>query len=147
TAALRAAIDKAGRDEAQLGATGLGLPLRAADGATALAHVLPLARRDRRRRLVQGATAAVFVAAQEDARTPGLDVFIRAFRLSPAEGRVLSRLVAGDGPAEAAAALGIGVTTAKTHLARMLGKTGTARQADLRALVARLCPPVRSAAG
>ncbi|WP_198372329.1 hypothetical protein, partial [Roseomonas rosulenta] len=32
TAALRAAIDMAGRDEAQLGATGLGLPLRAADG-------------------------------------------------------------------------------------------------------------------
>jgi DNA-binding CsgD family transcriptional regulator len=142
TAALRAAIDLAGRDEAQLGATGLGLRLHAAEGATALAHVLPLARRDRRRRLVQGATAAVFVAAQEAARTPGLDVFIRAFRLSPAEGRVLARLVAGDGPAEAAAALGIGVTTAKTHLARMLGKTGTARQADLRALVARLCPPL-----
>jgi DNA-binding CsgD family transcriptional regulator len=78
---------------------------------------------------------------------PRLDGFARAFGLSPAEGRLLARLVSGETPAEAALALGVTLATAKTHLAHLLAKTGTARQADLRALVARLCPPVGGVAG
>lgn len=145
TAALRGAIALAARDEAELDATGLGLKLTGREGEAALAHVLPLARRDRRQRLVPRATAAVFVARRDGAALPRLDGFARAFGLSPAEARLLGRLVAGETPAEAALALGVTLATAKTHLARLLGKTGTARQADLRALVARLCPPLGGA--
>lgn len=147
TAALRGALALAARDEAELGATGLGLPLTGRDGETALAHVLPLSRRDRRQRLVPQAAAAVFVARRDGAAIPGLDGFARAFGLSPAESRLLERIVAGETPSEAARALAITLATAKTHLAHLLAKTGTARQADLRALVARLCPPVGSAPG
>lgn len=147
TAALRGAIDIAGRDEAALGATGLGLPLSGREGETALAHVLPLARRDRRQRLVPRATAAVFVARRGSAAAPRLDGFTRAFGLTPAEARLLARLEHGDTPAEAALALGIALTTAKSQLAKLLAKTGTARQSDLRALVARLCPPIGGTIG
>jgi DNA-binding CsgD family transcriptional regulator len=147
TAALRGAVEQAGRDEAELGATGLGLKLTDREGETALAHVLPLARREARQRIVPGATAAVFIARRDSAGVPRLAGFARAFGLSPAEARMLARLVAGETPAEAALALGITLATAKTHLARLLAKTGTGRQADLRALVARLCPALDGAAG
>jgi DNA-binding CsgD family transcriptional regulator len=147
TAALRGAVELAGRDEAALGATGLGLKLTGREGETTLAHVLPLARRAARQRLVPRATAAVFVARRDRAAAPRLDGFARAFGLSPAEARLLARLVSGETPAEAALALGITLATAKTHLAHLLAKTETARQADLRALVARLCPPVAGMAG
>lgn len=142
TAALRSAIALASHDEAEPGATGFGLPLTARESGTALAHVLPLARRDASRRMLPRATAAVFVATRDATAAPRLDGFARAFGLSPAEARLLARLVAGETPAEAALALGIALATAKTQLAHLLAKTGTARQADLRALVARLCPPL-----
>jgi DNA-binding CsgD family transcriptional regulator len=44
---------------------------------------------------------------------------------------------------EAAAALGIAETTAKTHLSRIFAKTGVSRQAELVALVHRLTPPLQ----
>ena len=50
---------------------------------------------------------------------------------TPAESRVMMLLVQGMAPAEVAETLGISLPTARTHLARLLDKTGTNRQADL----------------
>ena len=146
-ALLRQAIDMAAEDEAQLGATGLGVPLLDAQGETAIAHVLPLARRDRRQRLVPQATAAVFIARRGALAATGLDGFGSAFGLSRAERRLLERLVAGDTLVEAALALGVAITTVKTHLARLFAKTQTARQAELLSLVERLSPRARQVPG
>ena len=59
--ALRTAVACAAADELTLGRRGIGVPLRRADGAPLVAHVLPLRRRQFRADLVQRAAAAVFV--------------------------------------------------------------------------------------
>ena len=53
------------------------------------------------------------------------------YRLTPTELRVLLAIVDIGGVPEVAAALGVAVTTVKTHLGRLFEKTGVARQADL----------------
>jgi DNA-binding CsgD family transcriptional regulator len=63
------------------------------------------------------------------------------FGLTPAETRLLSRLLAGRTLEEAAAEFGIAISTAKTHLRAIFAKTGVARQADLVRLGASLVPP------
>ncbi|MBN9585300.1 MAG: helix-turn-helix transcriptional regulator [Afipia sp.] len=95
--------------------------------------------------------------AFDDIGTPAADLFIRraklemslnvdvlsdAFRLTPAEVRVLTSIVNIGGTPEAAAAMGIAVTTVKTHLGRLFEKTGTTRQADLVKLVAACTMPL-----
>jgi DNA-binding CsgD family transcriptional regulator len=65
------------------------------------------------------------------------------FKLTPAETRMFERFAAGATLAEAAETLAIAETTARTHLSRILSKTGVARQADLVALIHRLSPPVK----
>ena len=141
TARLRHVLANALETEAELGGEGIGMGLPIADGAPATAHILPLARGDLRTQLVPRAVAAVFVA------TAGVtvpDVFTGvadAFGLTPAETRVLSRLTHGASIDEAAGALGISRPTVKTHIKRILSKTGARRQADLVALVRSLTPP------
>lgn len=54
-----------------------------------------------------------------------------AFDLTPAEARLAARLVAGDTVQAAGRALGIRITTARTHLSRIFLKTGTTRQPEL----------------
>jgi DNA-binding CsgD family transcriptional regulator/PAS domain-containing protein len=53
------------------------------------------------------------------------------YNLTPAEVRVAERVLHGDVPKQAAAALGISVKTVRDHLERVFRKTGTNRQADL----------------
>ena len=53
------------------------------------------------------------------------------FGLTPAESRLVLRLVAGDSLRSSAAALGIGYETARTTLKAVFHKTGTCRQAEL----------------
>lgn len=64
------------------------------------------------------------------------------FELTPAEARVLERICAGRTSAEAAEALGVRVSTVRTHLLRVFDKTGARRRADLVALVASFALPV-----
>jgi len=59
------------------------------------------------------------------------DAATRAYGLTPAEGRLLSALVAGRRLGEFAAASGVSITTVKTHLDRLFNKFGVRRQADL----------------
>ena len=58
--------------------------------------------------------------------------------------RVLLAIVDIGGVPEVAAALGVAVTTIKTHLSRLFEKTGVARQADLVKLVAGFSTPLAS---
>ena len=142
-AELNKAIDLARRNESRIGATGIGVPLADKSGEPAVAHVLPLARGDLRTRLMPKATAAIFVTRVEQAPEADIDGVAATFGLTPAETRVVRQVLLGMTLVEAAAALGIAESTAKTHLSRIFSKTGTARQPDLVALVHRLLPPLR----
>lgn len=142
-AELAKAIDLARRNEAGIGATGIGVPLSDEAGEPAVAHVLPLARGDLRTRLVPQATAAVFVTQAGDAPLADIVAVAASIGLTPAEARVLERLLGGKSLVDAAATLGIAETTAKTHLSRIFAKTGVTRQAELVALLDRLVPPLR----
>jgi DNA-binding CsgD family transcriptional regulator/PAS domain-containing protein len=139
---LAKAIVLAQQNEATIGATGIGVALGDA-GEPAIAHVLPLARGDLRTRLMPQATAAVFVTHAELAPPAAIAALAANFKLTPAETRMFERLAAGATLAEAAEILAIAETTARTHLSRILSKTGVARQAGLVALIHRLSPPVR----
>jgi DNA-binding CsgD family transcriptional regulator/PAS domain-containing protein len=66
------------------------------------------------------------------------------FGLTPMEALVGAEIFRGEGLRSAADALGISVTTARTHLQRIFGKTGTRKQAELVAIIARACPNLRS---
>ena len=105
------------------------LPLTSPDGTRHVVRVRPL-------RASVKCAAAVFVdrATFEAPSCP--DVIGRAYRLTPAELRVLFAVVDFGGAPDVAAALGIAISTVKTHLARLFEKTGTRRQADLVKLVA-----------
>jgi DNA-binding CsgD family transcriptional regulator len=56
--------------------------------------------------------------------------------------RVLLAIVEVGGVPEVAAALGIAVTTVKSHLGRLFDKTGVTRQAELVKLVAGYSTPL-----
>lgn len=142
---LRRAIALAAADEPKIGAAGVGMALRGADGDVATAHLLPLARGAVRARLLPRAAAAVFVASGLQLPFGRLEAVAEAYGLTPAETRLLDRLVHGDSIAEAAAALNVAVTTVKTHRSRLLSKTGMRRQTGLISLVHRLVPSMGAA--
>ena len=142
-AELRAAIRLAAEDEAGIGKTGLAIQLAEADTTPVFAHVLPLTGGDLRTRLQPAAVAAVFIGQPPDERD-GADVAAAAYGLTPAEARMLVRLLGGRTLAGAARDLGIAATTAKSHLESIFAKTGVSRQADLMRLGTGLVPPTRS---
>jgi DNA-binding CsgD family transcriptional regulator len=143
-AELSQAIALARSDEAALGAAGIGVSLGSFDAQPALAHVLPLARGEVRRRLMPQATAAVFINTPEPGAAPDLRAIAQSYGLTPAEARVAERLLAGAANlAEVAASLDVSLPTVKTHLSQVFAKTGVSRQSDLVALVHRMTPPAR----
>ncbi len=101
-------------------------------------HVLPLAEAGP----LAGASAAIFVAPAIHPRPAPLDAIAALFDLTPTETRVLELIGAGRTSPEAAAALGVGVSTVRTHLLRLFEKTRARRQADLVALVASFTLPL-----
>jgi len=64
------------------------------------------------------------------------------FGLTRTEAAVAAGLGDGKSPERIAAELGIGLGTVRTHLKRVLAKTGTHRQAQLVALLARIAQPL-----
>jgi DNA-binding CsgD family transcriptional regulator len=107
-------------------------------------HVLPLNRGELRPGLAPSAVAAVFVApALTPPPAPG-EAMATLFDLTVAEARVFAQIAAGRTIVEAAEALGVQVTTVKTHLAHIFAKTDTRRQADLVKLSAALALPLRA---
>lgn len=70
------------------------------------------------------------IVADADARTTIDPVILRSlYDLTPAEARVAALLAAGQTPAQIARALAISMNTVRTHVRRVLAKTGSSRQA------------------
>ena len=141
-AALAAAVRQAGENEADIGRRGFGIPLRRADGAPCVLHVLPLQRGAIRPGLAPNAAAAVFVAQTTTSMPAPNDALAALFDLTPAEARVFSLLVSGLTLSQTARELGVQTSTAKTHLLRLFAKTGTHRQTELISLARSLTTPI-----
>jgi len=138
---IRSAIKQAARNESGIGKTGLAVRLTEEDEAPVVAHVLPLAGGEVRSRLEPAAVAAVFVNPKVDDAASAQAV-ATTFGLTPAETRVLNRILTGSTVAEAAADLGVAPTTARTHLDAIFAKTGVSRQSELIRLAAQVTPAV-----
>lgn len=143
-AELSAAIRLARDNEAQIGGSGLGVPLRCDEPS--VAHILPLARGNVRTRLMPQATAAVFITRAERESSVDIRALVRIFDLTAAEIRLLEQLTRDATLADAAKTLRISQETVRTHLAHIFSKTGVSRQAELLTLVDRLAPPIRRSA-
>jgi len=145
-AALTKAIDEASVDEAEMSDSGFTLALPEEEQAGLVATVLPLTGGDRRG--LGGAfaaTAAIFV--QDPVVVPPFpgEAFAKLYGLTPSELRVLLAMAPGLSVKEAAEILGIGETTAKTHLQHIFSKTGTSKQTELLHLFLNHTPPIRAA--
>jgi DNA-binding CsgD family transcriptional regulator/PAS domain-containing protein len=129
--------------DAAVGTKGIAVPLTARDGERHVAHVLPLTSGARRKAgIAYSAVAAVFVCrAALDLPHP-VEALANAFKLTPAETRVLMMIVQVGGIPEVAPVLGVSETTVRTHLQSIFAKTGAGRQADLVKLVAGYMSPL-----
>lgn len=88
--------------------------------------------------------AAILIVTDPELRPwSRLAGFMRTYGLSPAEDKVLDAVIDGGGLDGIADRLGLRRATVKTHLNRILAKTGTARQNELIRLVAGTLPPLR----
>ena len=135
TRELEGLLEAAAEGDRALGTGGIALALEDNDGERYVAHVLPLTG-GRRRGAYAAAVAALFLhKATLDAAEPP-EIIAKTYGLTLTELRVLMAIVHVGGVPETAEALGIAETTVKTHLARVFGKTGLNRQADLVKLVA-----------
>jgi DNA-binding CsgD family transcriptional regulator len=144
---MRAAIDKAiseaAADETGLVAGGHSLAIPSDTAVGYVATLLPL-ERGRRQSIMAPFAASVAIFAQDPARVPIMpgEAFARLYDLTVAELRVLLALAQGLAAREAADMLGISEPTVRTHVQRMLAKTGASRQAELLQLLERCAPPV-----
>jgi DNA-binding CsgD family transcriptional regulator/PAS domain-containing protein len=136
----------AGKDEpetdGEIGSKGIALPLVARDGEYHIAHVLPLGSRARYAADAPGAAAAMFVSKATLEIPSSAEVIRNAYQLTRTELRVLLAIVNVGGIREIAATLGIADCTVKTHVRRLLEKTGADRQTDLIKLVAGFFTPL-----
>jgi DNA-binding CsgD family transcriptional regulator len=137
--ALSAAQDMSANDEVT------AVPLAALDGERYIAHILPIASFGGHH---SGANpppvAAIFIRQTTFGLSASPEVVAKIFRLTPSEVRVLFTIVNIGTISEAAEAMGIGVTTFKTHLQRVFIKTNTNRQAELVKLLASYANPLAS---
>lgn len=141
TTELEGLLEAAAEGDRALGTGGIALALEDTDGERYVAHVLPLTG-GRRRGAYAAAVAALFLhKATLDAAEPP-EIIAKTYGLTLTELRVLMAIVHVGGVPETAEALGIAETTVKTHLARVFGKTGLNRQADLVKLVAGFTGPL-----
>jgi len=136
---IRSAIRHAARNEGGIGKTGLALRLTNEDKVTVVAHVLRFTGREVRTWLGSAPVAGVFINPPVD-EVASAKAVATIFGLTPAENRVLSRLLTGNTVAEAAADLGVSPTTVRTHLDAIFAKTGVSRQSELIRLAARVTP-------
>jgi DNA-binding CsgD family transcriptional regulator len=142
-AALAEILASAGDGDLALGNRGITIALGGEDDDRMVAHVLPLtAGRRKQAGVAYAAVAAVFVRKASVERPSPLEALVAAYRLTPAELRVLLGIVEVGGIPEVADILGISETTAKTHLQHVFAKTNTNRQADLVKVVAGFINPL-----
>jgi DNA-binding CsgD family transcriptional regulator/PAS domain-containing protein len=142
---LARAIDDAIAEEAAAPDAGFSLALPSREGAGLVATILPL-NRGERRNLSNTFTAMAAIFVQDPTVVPPFpgEAFAKLYGLTGGELRVLLAMAPGLGVKEAAEVLGIGETTAKTHLQRIYSKTSTAKQTELMHLFMSSTPPVRT---
>jgi DNA-binding CsgD family transcriptional regulator len=137
------ALFEAQADEATFPTGGMTIAMPDGRGAGLIGTVLPLTRGERRN--IGGAFAAVSAIFVQDPIVappfPG-EAFAKLYGLSGSELRVLLAMAPGLSVREAAEMLGIGETTAKTHLQHIYSKTNTSKQTELILLFLRSSPPV-----
>ncbi|MBN8942852.1 MAG: hypothetical protein J0H01_25340 [Rhizobiales bacterium] len=137
-AAVIAAVGHAGE---ALAARAIALP--DGQGGGLVATVLSLVRDEAPDRAGPADAAAVVFVQQPGASRPlPCAALAGLYGLTRAELKVLLALAPGLGLKEAAATLGIGETTAKTHLQHVFEKTGTAKQSELLRLLMSAAAPV-----
>jgi DNA-binding CsgD family transcriptional regulator len=142
-AGLSAAIAQTAQPESQMGKIGIDVPVPYADGRPGFAHVLPLGQGAVRSSLGSTASAAVFFTPSAVPQRLPTDAWAAIFGFTSAEIRMLELLVKGHTVIEAARLMSVAEPTARTHVANLMAKAGTKRQADLIQLASRLVPPVR----
>lgn len=140
-AAVCRAVDMGIGDEFALGPAGIDIPIVRAS-APAVAHVMPLARRDISARVMQRAAAAIFIAGADSGPMPALDAIAALFGLTSAEKRVAGHVAAGRSRKDIALAGGVSDGTVKSQLAAIFDKTGAGDQRELQLLIRELSPPV-----
>lgn len=129
---------------AALGSTGIALSIPAADGAELGLWFLPLDTGLRRDLAAPfSAKVAIFVRDPADNSSFPGELFVQRYNITPAECRFMMMLVQGMSTKEAADAVGIAETTARTHLQHLFAKTGVQRQADLIRLALTALAPAR----
>jgi DNA-binding CsgD family transcriptional regulator len=112
-------------------------------GEPFVAHVVPLIEGVRRSTgSAYTAVAAVFVQRASFELPSSREIIGKSYKLTPTELRVLLAIVEVGGVPKVSEAMGITVSTVKTHLRRLFAKTGTDRQADLVKLVAAYANPL-----
>ena len=123
-------VEQAAQTSAGMGIHSGGMLNVAGEEGIVRLLISPLARE---RSLCQGADAAVLVLLTGPAPAPprAAEKLSEAFGLTRAEGQLLSALVAGEPLSEYADRLGLSIETPRTHLKRILNKTGIHRQVDL----------------
>jgi DNA-binding CsgD family transcriptional regulator/PAS domain-containing protein len=145
-AALTEAVAEAMTNEAEIPTGGIALALPSKEGTGLIATVLPLTRGERPN--VCGAFAAtVAVFVQDPVVVPPFpgEAFAKLYGLTGSELRMLLAMAPGLSVKEAAEMLGIGETTAKTHLQHIYEKSGTSKQTELMHLFMSSTPPVKAA--
>jgi DNA-binding CsgD family transcriptional regulator/PAS domain-containing protein len=140
---INRAISEATSNESAMPAGGIALGLPDNEKGGLVATILPLnqgTRRDLSRSFA--ATAAVFVQNPVVSPHYSGEAFGKLYRLTDAELRVVLAMAPGLGVKEAAALLGIGEVTARTHLQHVYAKTGTSKQTELLNLLKNSASPV-----
>lgn len=101
------------------------------------AIVKPLARRDS---ILSSLMPAVCILLTDpDAAASHSAAMLRqVYGITPAEQRLVERLIGGDTPEQAAGALGVGLPTVRSQLASLFRKTETSRQPELLRLLVSL---------
>ena len=123
-------------DEAQAGRT-LQVPQRSS-GHPLTVTVMPLPRNDDRLQGMRRAAALVVIHPPRQLHETELATLRTTHALTAAEVRLVASMLDGGGLPQVAARLGIGHSTARTHLKHIFAKTQTRRQAELVELVHRL---------
>ena len=119
------------------------MPLGKGD-TPAVAHVLPLVRRDRSVRVAENAVAAIFVGLSGQTFLPAINAIAALFGLTAAETRVANLVATGQNRLQVAQSCGTSPTTVQTQLSAIYDKTNTPDQRSLELLIHELSPPVRS---
>ena len=120
TQALDAGVARAARS----------IPIAAAGAHPAMiAHLVPM--RGSAQDIFAGAAALMVMTPVVPARVPGAELLQGLFDLSAAEARIARGIAGGRTLAELADRGGVSVTTVRTQIKAVFGKTGVARQVDL----------------